>query len=192
MKAAASAMIICSPRFDLDETRMHRLLKPAAAILPALVVGVFGMQCLCAQGSPEGPTPIQMTDDHAGVTSTRASGVNTSVPDDNTAPISERGGGSLRIEGNAAALRIEVRQTPIADVLSALSRFNVRYHSLIELDEVLDGTYEGSSGRVVSRLLDGYNYSIKHDDLKLEVIIIGRRGERAITALAPVRRRTSD
>src|ERR1700734_658976 len=110
---------------------MHRFHKPKVALLVAAVFGVFAMQSLHAQDSS------------------------------NVAAISEHGGGSVRIEGDAGALRVDVHLTTIADALSALGSFNVRFHSSVGLDEVLDGTYTGSLGHVVGRLLDGYNYAAK-------------------------------
>ncbi len=151
----------------LGESRMHRLLKPSVAFLAAAVFGVLAMQSLHAQGS---------------------SSVQAAMA------IPERGAISLRIEGDAAALHVEVRQTTIADVLSALESFNIRYRSSIGLDEVLDGTYAGSLGHVVARLLNGYNYATKRDGPRLEVTIFGKRGEFAVPApiVIPVRRRPSD
>ena len=103
-------------------------------------------------------------------------------------------GRSLHIEGDATALRVEVRQTTIADVLSALGRFNIRYRSSTGLDEVLDGTYAGPLGQVVGRLLNGYDYAAKRDGLNLEVTVFGKRGEIADSAsiVVPVRRRPSE
>ena len=72
-------------------------------------------------------------------------------------------GRSLHIDGDAAALHVVVQQTTIADVLSALAGFNVRYRSSIGLDEMRDGSYVGSLGHVVARLLNGYDYATKQD-----------------------------
>jgi hypothetical protein len=88
----------------------------------------------------------------------------------------------LHIAGDAAALEVEVRQARIADVLSALAGFNIRYRSAIALDDILDGAYAGSLGRVLSRVLDGYDYAIKQDNAKFEVIVVGKRGEQADSA----------
>ena len=146
---------------------MHRRLKSTVAFLAAVVFGVLAMQNLHAQGS---------------------SGAQAAVP------IPERGGSSLRIEGDAAALRVEVQQTTLADVLSALENFDIRYRSSTGLDEMLTGTYAGPLGRVVARLLNGYNYATKQDGSRFEVTIFGKRGEFAVPApiVIPIRRRPSD
>jgi hypothetical protein len=110
---------------------------------------------------------------------------------DDRSAMSESGGGALRIKGDAASLHVEVRHTTIADVLSALA---VRYRASVSLDEVIEGTYAGSLGQVVSRVLNGYNYATKQNGKNFEVIIFGRRGESAVPApiIIPVRRRPSD
>jgi hypothetical protein len=84
-----------------------------------------------------------------------------------------------------------VQQTTIADVLSALESFNIRYRSSIALNDVVNGTYAGPPGRVLSRLLVGYNYAIKQGDAEIDVIIVSRYGEQAIPAPIIVQRRGS-
>ena len=73
-----------------------------------------------------------------GLQAQSSSGVEAAVP------IPERGGSSLRIKGDVAALHVEVRQTTIADVLSALA---VRYRASVSLDEVIEGAYADLSVR---------------------------------------------
>jgi hypothetical protein len=103
-------------------------------------------------------------------------------------------GTGVRIKGDAAALELNVHQATLAEVLTALGRFNIQYRSQSALNGMVDGTYAGSLGHVLSRVLDGYNYVIKQSNAKLEVIVIGRRGEQASPApiIIPVRRRPSD
>ena len=124
---------------------MHPLPKPKVAFLAALLFGVSAMYGRQAQTAPVG-RPLYR---HRSV-----------------------GGSSLRIKGDVATLYIEVRQTTIADVLSALA---VRYRASVSLDEVIEGTYAGSLDQVVSRVLNGYNYATKHNGPNFEVIIFGRR-----------------
>src|SRR5579864_513999 len=130
--------------------------KPMIPALAVLVVGVSGMQSLCAQDSRDPPALPQLTAD--------------------------RGGRSLRIEGDAAALHVVVQQTTLAEVLFALKTFNIRYRSSIGLDATLDGSYAGSLGHVVGRLLNGYNYATKRDGSRLEVMIFGKGSEGEVSA----------
>lgn len=145
--------------------------KPIVAGLAVLVAGMSGIQSLCAQGGPARAALPQLTADRGG----------------------GGGGRSLHIEGDATALHVVVQQTTIADVLSALASFNIRYHSSIGLDERLDGSYAGSLGYVVGRLLNGYNYATKRDGSRLEVTIFGKGSNVEIPApVLSVRRRSSD
>jgi hypothetical protein len=152
-----------------SESKMYRRLKPTVALLAALGLGLSATQGLHAQ-------------DDTGIAAPAAE------------PIAKRGESVLHIAGDAAALEVEVRQARIADVLSALAGFNIRYRSSIALDEILDGAYTGSLGRVLSRVLQGYDYAIKQHNAKFEVIVVGKRGEQADSApvINPVRQRRSD
>jgi hypothetical protein len=128
---------------------MNPLLKSAVAGVTALAAAVAGTQGLCAQDGPGHAAPPQLTADR----------------------------GSLRIEGDAMALRLVAQRTTIARALSALASFNVRYRASIGLDEALDGTYAGSLGDVVGRMLIGYNYAARRDGSRLEVTIFGKGDE---------------
>jgi hypothetical protein len=84
----------------------------------------------------------------------------------------------VRVQGSAAAVRIDAHEAPLPEVLGALgTSLGVRYTSLIALDEVvIAGTYSGPLDDVLRRMLKGFNYVIKSRDETLEVIIVGRPG----------------
>jgi hypothetical protein len=106
--------------------------------------------------------------------------INADVVNKTHTPKSDARGGLQCVQGGPVALQLDVRQTTIAAVLSALSEaFKVSYHSSVPLNEIRDGTYEGSPGYVISRVLDGYNYVIKRENSNLEVIIFNKRGKQA-------------
>ena len=145
---------------------MHRRFDPsAAAVLVALVFGTFATPQLRAQ---------EVIDEPA----------STSAPS----------AASVRISGDAAALEIQAHRSTVADVLAALAGFNIRYRARGTLDETIDGVYTGSLGRVLSRILAGYDYAIRTDNEKIDVIVVGRSGDHAVPApvIIPVRRRPSD
>ena len=54
--------------------------------------------------------------------------------------------------------------------------------------------WRGADPYVLSRVLSGYDYAIKTDNEKLEVIVVGRSGDQAVPApiVIPIRRRPSD
>ena len=92
-------------------------------------------------------------------------------------------GATVRVEGDAAALRIDARQAPVADVLAALgTALKIRYRAATPLDGVVDGAWRGSLREVLASVLDDYNYVIKTADGQTEVVVIGRRGQRPVAA----------
>jgi hypothetical protein len=91
-------------------------------------------------------------------------------------------GGSLLLQRSPAAIRLQACRTTVAAVLSALSDYGISYRSSIALNEARNGTYAGSLAQVITRVLDGYNYVIKHDSSRLEIIIYGNKGKQAVAA----------
>jgi len=85
----------------------------------------------------------------------------------------------VHVEGSPAGVRVTTNRDTISDVLSALAAtFNVQYRAAIRLDAAAETTYSGSFRQVISRLLEGYSYTMKTDDSKAtEIVIFGKRGE---------------
>jgi hypothetical protein len=80
----------------------------------------------------------------------------------------------LRVRGSAEAVRIEARDTSVAEILSALSRtLNMHYQSSANLDKRLSGTYSGPLSRVLARVLDGYNFVLKTDNGSIALTVLG-------------------
>jgi hypothetical protein len=176
---------------------VNRFLKPAVAVLSAVAVGAFATAGLRAQGNPAIFASPQFQNDDAFV------GVAACLHSASAACRRKPRGqppsglddfghgaastpGAIRVRGDAAAIRLDARRTTIADVLAALNTsFDLSYSSWIVLDEEINGTYTGSLKRVIARVLDGYNYVIKQDNATLDVIVLGKRGERAVPIAAP-------
>jgi hypothetical protein len=101
----------------------------------------------------------------------------------NYAPNSEVAGGFICAQGGAARIHLEFRQAAIAAVLSALrTAYGISYRSSVALNEIRGGMYAGSLRRVISQLLSDYNYVIKLEDGRLDVVIFSKIGEQAIAA----------
>jgi hypothetical protein len=84
----------------------------------------------------------------------------------------------VHVEGTVAAVRVTTNKDAIPDVLSALAApFNVRYRTSVPLDGNASSAYSGSLVQVISRLLNGYNYVIAHDQETIEIVVLGKRGE---------------
>lgn len=164
---------------------MHRRLdQSAAAVLVALAFGMCAARELRAQEAG-----IQEASVHESRVQDAAD--DAAMP----APTPAPSAASVHIAGDAAALEVHVHRSTIADVLSALAGLNIHYRSPSALNEAIDGVYTGSLRRVLSRVLNGYDYAIKADKDKLEVIVLGRSDDRESPALivtSSTRRRLSD
>ena len=80
----------------------------------------------------------------------------------------------IQVSGSSEAVTIEARDTSVEDILAALSRaFDMDYQSSIDLDKRLYGTYVGPLSRVVTRVLQGYNFVLKTDNGSIFVTVVG-------------------
>ena len=94
-----------------------------------------------------------------------------------------------RITGNPDAVRVEARNAPVEEVMAALgTSFGLRYRSTVSSSRRITGTYEGSLQRVVTRLLDGYNFVMKTSPGGVEVMVYGvvKPGEAAAQDVTPL------
>jgi hypothetical protein len=80
----------------------------------------------------------------------------------------------IQVRGTPEAVTIEARDTSVKDVLAALSHaFDMDYRSSIDLDKPLYGTYVGPLSQVVTRILQGYNFTLKTDNGRIFVTVVG-------------------
>jgi hypothetical protein len=91
---------------------------------------------------------------------------------------------SLQLNGDPASIRLQTRRTSVASALAALgAAYHVSIRSTIMLDELRDGTYTGTLGYVIARLLDGYNYVIEENHAAtLDVFVVGKSDGKATPA----------
>src|SRR5262245_16997162 len=84
----------------------------------------------------------------------------------------------VSIHGNGALVHLEASNAPIDEVLSALeSTFSIRHRTSVPLDKAISGTYTGPLRRVLSRLLDGFNYYVADTaEGTIEITVVGRPG----------------
>jgi hypothetical protein len=101
------------------------------------------------------------------------------------------------ITGAEDGLRVEARDASVQEVLAALgTKFGLRYRNITALDRRIDGTYEGSLHRVVTRLLDGSSYVLSTGGGHIEVIVLGAAKrddvlpQPSTTVSTPTRRRS--
>jgi hypothetical protein len=82
--------------------------------------------------------------------------------------------GEVRMQGDANALHLYLRDATVEEALTALSaEFNVRCRTPAILDRRLTGTYGGSLRQVISRLLDGYDFVTKISRDRVELFVYG-------------------
>jgi len=94
--------------------------------------------------------------------------------------ISAPSGRALRVQGGPSSIRMDVHRITVEGILSALvAAYNVSHTSSIALDDVRDGSYSGSLGQVISRLLDGYDYIIRREADRFDITVLGKSGEQA-------------
>jgi hypothetical protein len=92
-------------------------------------------------------------------------------------------GGSLCLYRGPATVHLEVRQTSIAAILSALGGdYKISYRSSVPLTEMRSGKYTGRVQTVIADLLDGYDYAIKSENSNVEVIVFNKSGGQAVPA----------
>jgi hypothetical protein len=80
----------------------------------------------------------------------------------------------MQVRGSPEAVRIEARDTPVEEILAALSRaFGMHYQLLANLDKRVSGTFVGPLPRVLTRILDGYNFILKTDNGSIALTVVG-------------------
>jgi len=63
------------------------------------------------------------------------------------------------VDGSGDSMRVEARDSSIAEVLEALgATFDPRLRKTANLDKPVSKTFEGSTSQILSSLLDGYDY----------------------------------
>jgi hypothetical protein len=91
---------------------------------------------------------------------------------------------------------VETHDGSVLAALTALgSKFDFHLRGLASLDRRIEGRYEGSLRGVVTRLLSGYDYVMKIDGGRVEVVVLGvaKQSETRpvdIPGIAPTKRRS--
>jgi hypothetical protein len=94
----------------------------------------------------------------------------------------------MRMEGSSEALRLEVTDTKLSDVLNVLkAKFNLRYRSNDALEGRITGSFNGPLRRVVARLLEGYDYviAITPDGLDALILLQNATADLAVARIPP-------
>jgi hypothetical protein len=80
----------------------------------------------------------------------------------------------VRVTGPADAIQLEAQDAPLSEVLTALGATSELHDpNMTNLSRPLTGTYTGSVGEIIPRLLAGYDYIVKKSDGRLTIMIYG-------------------
>ncbi len=83
----------------------------------------------------------------------------------------------VHVEGRADAVRLDVRDAPLHDVLDALAdNFDLRYRANDALDTRKTGSFSGPLRQVAARILDGYDFAMKVTPHGIDVLVLRQDG----------------
>ncbi len=92
----------------------------------------------------------------------------------------------VRVRGDARAVQVDATRSNVGEVLSALeSAFQVRVKTSMVLDRAVTGTFTGSLGQILSRMLQGYNFFIRRQAAEIQVTVVASEGNGAVAAARP-------
>jgi hypothetical protein len=100
-------------------------------------------------------------------------------------------GAAVWVEVHSGTVVVDAIDASVAEVLAALGKSTgLHYRTSTVLSRTISGTYKGTLRQVVSRLLNGYNYSLKVSDGSVEASIVGLAGlvpitDQLLSAAAP-------
>jgi hypothetical protein len=90
----------------------------------------------------------------------------------------------VRVSGDVNTMSLTASQSKISEILSALERdYKVQYRTSVALDAPITAAYSGSLKEVLARVLVGYTYVIRKTETSAAVIVIGKKGDRAIVGI---------
>ena len=90
------------------------------------------------------------------------------------------------IDGGRDEMQVRVENDTVGHALEALGRNgNLQNRSATPLNKVIDGSFSGSLGQVLFRILDGYDFVIRHDPESVEVFVFGESGAAPIAPPPP-------
>jgi len=79
----------------------------------------------------------------------------------------------LSVEGQPGAVRLEVSDVPLQQVLAALqAKYNLRYRTDDALEARKTGTFSGPLRQVTARILDGYDFAMKITPQGIDVLVL--------------------
>jgi hypothetical protein len=84
------------------------------------------------------------------------------------------------VEGGRDEVRVNVENDSLGQVLDALSqKENLRYRSTVPLNKIIGGSFSGSLGYILSRILVGFDFVVVYHLQGVEIFIYGESGAKS-------------
>jgi hypothetical protein len=91
------------------------------------------------------------------------------------------------VEGDRDQMQVTVDSDSVDQVLEALGqKENLHYRSTAPLNKVIDGSFSGSLGHVLSRILVGFDFVVRYNPQGIEIFVYEESGETPVPPQALV------
>jgi hypothetical protein len=85
------------------------------------------------------------------------------------------------VDGARDQMRVSVENETLGQVLDALRRkANLRFRSTVPLNNVIGGSFSGSLGQVLSRILVGFDFVLVYKPQGVEIVVYRQSGAKPI------------
>jgi hypothetical protein len=85
------------------------------------------------------------------------------------------------VDGERDRMQVSVDNDTVANVLQALEeKGNLRCRSSLPLNKVIGGSFSGSLGQVLSRVLVGFDFVVRYNPQGVEVVVYGESGAKYV------------
>jgi hypothetical protein len=85
------------------------------------------------------------------------------------------------VDGDRDQMQVSVDNDTVANVLQALGhKGNLHYRSSLPLNKVIGGSFSGSLGHVLSRVLVGFDFVVHYNPQGVEIFVYGESGATSV------------
>jgi hypothetical protein len=87
----------------------------------------------------------------------------------------------VAVDGDRDQMQVSVDNDTVANVLEALGQTgNLHYRSGLPLNKVIGGSFSGSLGHVLSRVLVGFDFVVHYNPQGVELLVYGESGATSV------------
>jgi len=85
------------------------------------------------------------------------------------------------VDGDRDQMQVSVDNETVGNVLQALGqKGNLHYRSSLPLNKVIGGSFSGSLGHVLSRVLVGFDFVVRYNPQGVEIFVYGESGATSV------------